>query len=183
MLPGRYRYAFEFRHRSWYEHAILDVLRDHDASLCLSDHHQAPAPWQVTAGHVYVRGHGPGGRYKENYPDKTLRLWAQRIRRWCDQGMLVFVYFDNDQKSAAPADAHRLATLLPPSSKGADACPARHSVEIAPKLTFHADHSLMLKRNSPLHCLWRRRRCFGAGGVRQARASNLSDGFPIVMNS
>ena len=62
MLPGRYRYAFEFRHRSWYEHAILDVLRDHDASLCLSDHHQAPAPWRVTAGHVYVRGHGPGGR-------------------------------------------------------------------------------------------------------------------------
>jgi uncharacterized protein YecE (DUF72 family) len=112
MLPGRYRYAFEFRHCSWYEQNVLDVLRDHDASLCLSDHHQAPAPWQVTARHVYVRGHGPGGRYKENYPDKTLRLWAQRIGRWRDQGKLVFVYFDNDQKSAAPADAHRLAMLL-----------------------------------------------------------------------
>jgi uncharacterized protein YecE (DUF72 family) len=73
MLPARYRYAFEFRH----ENDILDVLRDHNVSLCLSDHHQAPAPWLITAGHVYVRGHGPGGRYKDNYSDKTLRQWAQ----------------------------------------------------------------------------------------------------------
>jgi uncharacterized protein YecE (DUF72 family) len=112
MLPTRYRYAFEFRHRSWYETGILDVLRDHDVSLCLSDHHQAPAPWQVTARHIYVRGHGPGGRYKDNYPDKTLRQWARRIGQWRAQGKLVFVYFDNDQKSAAPADAHRLGALL-----------------------------------------------------------------------
>jgi uncharacterized protein YecE (DUF72 family) len=112
MLPTRYRYAFEFRHPSWYDAGILDVLRDHDVSLCLSDHHQAPAPWQVTAGHVYVRGHGPGGRYKENYPDKTLRQWSRRIRQWRAQGKPVFVYFDNDQKSAAPADALRLGALL-----------------------------------------------------------------------
>jgi uncharacterized protein YecE (DUF72 family) len=112
LLPTSYRYAFEFRHSSWYENGILEVLRDHDVSLCLSDHHQAPAPWRVTARHVYVRGHGPGGRYKENYPDKTLRQWSRRIRQWRAQGRLVFVYFDNDQKSAAPADAHRLGTLL-----------------------------------------------------------------------
>ncbi len=112
MLPARYRYAFEFRHGSWYENGILEVLRDHDVSLCLSDHHQAPAPWRVTARHVYVRGHGPGGRYRENYPDKTLRQWSRKIRQWRAQGKLVFVYFDNDQKSAAPADAHRLGTLL-----------------------------------------------------------------------
>lgn len=112
MLPARHLYAFEFRHQSWYEAGILDVLRDHDVSLCLSDHHQAPAPWQVTARHVYVRGHGPGGRYKENYPDRVLREWVQRIRKWRAQGKQVFVYFDNDQKSAAPADAYRLGTLL-----------------------------------------------------------------------
>lgn len=112
LLPSRYRYAFEFRHRSWYENGILDLLRDHDVSLCLSDHHQAPAPWRVTARHVYVRGHGPGGRYKENYPDKTLRQWSRWIRQWRAQGKLVFVYFDNDQKSAAPIDASRLGALL-----------------------------------------------------------------------
>src|SRR5262249_38119155 len=49
ILPKRRRYAFEFRHRSWYEEEILDVLRARNVALCLSDHHDAPAPWEVTA--------------------------------------------------------------------------------------------------------------------------------------
>jgi uncharacterized protein YecE (DUF72 family) len=112
LLPRRRRYAFEFRHPSWYEDDILDLLRERDAALCLSDHHDAPAPWQVTAQHVYVRGHGPTGRYKNRYPDKTLRSWARDIRTWRRQRRSVFVYFDNDQKSAAPHDARRLIELL-----------------------------------------------------------------------
>jgi uncharacterized protein YecE (DUF72 family) len=65
MLSSRRKYAFEFRHESWYEPAILDVLRDHNIALCLSDHHDAPTPWEVTARHVYIRGHGPTGEYKD----------------------------------------------------------------------------------------------------------------------
>jgi uncharacterized protein YecE (DUF72 family) len=112
MLPRCYPYAFEFRHQSWYEDDILGLLREHDVSLCLSDHHDAPSPWEVTARHVYVRGHGPGGRYKDNYPEKTLRAWARDIAKWKRQRRTVFVYFDNDQKSAAPTDAKRLMELV-----------------------------------------------------------------------
>jgi uncharacterized protein YecE (DUF72 family) len=112
MLPRCYPYAFEFRHLTWYEDDILDLLRDHDVSLCLSDHHDAPSPWEVTARHVYVRGHGPGGRYKDHYPDQTLRAWARDIAKWKRQRRTVFVYFDNDQKSAAPKDAKRLMELV-----------------------------------------------------------------------
>jgi uncharacterized protein YecE (DUF72 family) len=112
MLPRRYLYAFEFRHQSWYEDDVLDLLREHDVALCLSDHHDAPAPWEVTARHVYVRGHGPDGRYRDNYPDQTLRAWARHIAKWRRQRRTVFVYFDNDQKSAAPADARRLMAVL-----------------------------------------------------------------------
>ena len=98
LLNKRRRYAFEFRHASWYEDAILDLLRDHDVALCFSDHHDAPSPWVVTARHVYVRGHGPGGTYKDHYPDKTLRAWAHDIATWKRQRRDVCVYFDNDQK-------------------------------------------------------------------------------------
>lgn len=112
LLPRRHLYAFEFRHPSWYADDIVEVLGDRDIALCFSDHHDAPAPWTVTARHVYVRGHGPGGRYKGHYPDKTLKAWAAHIRRWKRQRRQVFVYFDNDQKSAAPRDAKRLADLL-----------------------------------------------------------------------
>jgi uncharacterized protein YecE (DUF72 family) len=112
MLPRCYPYAFEFRHASWYEDDILDLLREHDVSLCLSDHHDAPSPWIVTARHVYVRGHGPGGRYRDNYPDATLKAWARDVKTWTRQRRSVFVYFDNDQKSAAPTDARRLVELV-----------------------------------------------------------------------
>jgi uncharacterized protein YecE (DUF72 family) len=113
MLPRRRRYAFEFRHHTWYTKLILRVLEDHDISLCLADHHQAPAPWVATAGHVYVRGHGPDGRYRDHYSDATLRKWSEHIARWRREGRRVYVYFDNDQKSAAPADAKRLINLRP----------------------------------------------------------------------
>jgi uncharacterized protein YecE (DUF72 family) len=112
MLPRRRRYAFEFRHAGWYAAPILDLLRDNNVALCISDHHDAPSPWVVTADHVYWRGHGPDGTYKDNYSDAQLRRLARAITTWRRARRTVYVYFDNDQKSAAPADARRLLKLL-----------------------------------------------------------------------
>lgn len=108
VLPQGRRYTVEFRHPGWYEAAIFDLLREHDVSLCLSDHAAAPAPWVVTASHVYVRPHGPGGRYAGHYEDDTLRPWAAQMAAWRAEGRAVSCYFDNDQKSAAPTDARKL---------------------------------------------------------------------------
>jgi uncharacterized protein YecE (DUF72 family) len=109
LLKTKRRYAFEFRHSSWFEPAIIDLLRDNDISLCISDHHDAPAPWEITASFVYVRAHGPRGTYAGCYSKKRLCDWAARIAKWnCD----VYVYIDNDQKSAAPKDAQRLKEIV-----------------------------------------------------------------------
>jgi uncharacterized protein YecE (DUF72 family) len=112
LVPKRWHVSFEFRHDSWYDKEIFNLLRKHDIALCISDHHDAPAPWEVTASFVYVRGHGPGGRYKGHYSEKELREWASKIRTWKRGRKDVYVYFDNDQKSAAPADALRLMRML-----------------------------------------------------------------------
>ena len=112
LLSKRRRYTFEFRHPSWYCQPIFRLLSRHNISLCISDHHDAPSPWRRTADFVYVRGHGPGGRYRGHYRGATLAAWAKRIHSWKKQGCDVFVYFDNDQKSAAPADALKLRQLL-----------------------------------------------------------------------
>ena len=117
LLPRRRRYSFEFRHPSWYRPSILRLLSRHNIALCLSDHHDAPAPWKRTADFVYIRGHGPEGRYRGHYPRPTLSNWAKRIRSWSKQGYDVYVYFDNDQKSAAPIDALELERLLKPSKR------------------------------------------------------------------
>lgn len=112
LLSKKRRYSFEFRHPSWYRRNILELLSERNIALCLSDHHDAPAPWKRTADFIYIRGHGPGGRYREHYRTQSLAEWARRIRSWKKQGFDVFVYFDNDQKSAAPADALKLKHLL-----------------------------------------------------------------------
>ena len=108
MLDTRRRYAFEFRHPSWYAPRVLRLLSENNIALCISDHADAPSPWRRTADFVYIRGHGPGGRYKGHYSAATLAVWRQKIARWRARGHDVYVYFDNDQKSAAPLDAQRI---------------------------------------------------------------------------
>jgi uncharacterized protein YecE (DUF72 family) len=112
MLNPQRRYTFEFRHASWYAPPILRLLADNNIALCISDHHDAPSPWKRTADFVYIRGHGPGGRYKDHYSDVTLQDWAKRAKAWARRGHDVYVYFDNDQKSAAPADALKLKQMI-----------------------------------------------------------------------
>lgn len=111
-LPRQYLYAFEFRHESWYAEQILCLLRDNNIALCLSDHHDAPSPWIVTADYVYVRGHGPTGKYKGSYAKNKLQAWAKQLKSWRRAKKSVYVFFDNDQKSAAPRDAARLSALI-----------------------------------------------------------------------
>jgi uncharacterized protein YecE (DUF72 family) len=72
LLSRKRRYSFEFRHPSWYAPRIQRLLSHHCISLCISDHHAAPAPWRRTADFVYVRGHGPHGRYKGHYSQAAL---------------------------------------------------------------------------------------------------------------
>jgi uncharacterized protein YecE (DUF72 family) len=115
MLSSKRRYSFEFRHPSWYTPRIMRVLAEENISLCISDHHDAPAPWKLTADFVYVRGHGAGGRYKDHYSADALAAWAKRIKSWKSRGCDVFVFFDNDQKSAAPIDALKLKQVLRPA--------------------------------------------------------------------
>jgi uncharacterized protein YecE (DUF72 family) len=111
MLNRKRRYAFEFRHSSWYTLRVFRLLSQENMALCISDHADAPAPWKRTADFVYVRGHGPGGRYKGHYTPQTLARWQKAIKSWRSRGFDVYVYFDNDQKSAAPLDGLRLQAM------------------------------------------------------------------------
>jgi uncharacterized protein YecE (DUF72 family) len=112
MLNPKRQYAFEFRHPSWYATRILRMLSEENIALCISDHADAPSPWKRTADFIYIRGHGPGGRYKGHYKPATLTEWHQKITNWRKRGYDAFVYFDNDQKSAAPLDGRRLKSML-----------------------------------------------------------------------
>ncbi|WP_246658586.1 DUF72 domain-containing protein [Mesorhizobium sp. J18] len=112
LLRKSRQYTFEFRHESWYDKSIFDLLADHDMALCISDHADAPAPCEVTAGWVYIRNHGPSGRYHGSYSARAIADWAREMRKWKRQRRDVWCFFDNDVKSAAPTDAEKLKAKI-----------------------------------------------------------------------
>jgi uncharacterized protein YecE (DUF72 family) len=123
------RHALEVRHPSFRDPALVELLRAHQVALVVAD---SPGTWpyleDITADFVYVRLHGSAELYVSGYTDEALDEWAERIRRWRAgesprtehtiappapaRPRPVFVYFDNDVKVHAPADAIALARRL-----------------------------------------------------------------------
>jgi uncharacterized protein YecE (DUF72 family) len=111
-LPSGYRYAFEFRDQSWDVDDVYRILRQNDIGYCIFDLAGTQSPIEVTASFVYVRLHGPGGKYQGSYSDQALQNWAKHIKTWRIKHHDVYVYFDNDEAGYAPKDALRLKELV-----------------------------------------------------------------------
>ncbi len=56
----------------------------------------------TTAGMVYLRFHGPVGRYRGSYSDEFLYQQAQYIKAWMKEGKTVYFYFNNTMGDAVP---------------------------------------------------------------------------------
>jgi uncharacterized protein YecE (DUF72 family) len=111
-LPKKFRYTFEFRNPTWYHQDIYDLLKKYNCAFCIYelDHHQSPII--TTADFIYIRLHGPEGKYNGSYSNQQLKEWAKRCRNWSKSGKEVFIYFDNDQKGYAANNAQSLQTLI-----------------------------------------------------------------------
>ncbi len=108
----RLRLAVEARHESWLDEKAYGLLREHNAAWVISHAKRYPYSEKATADFVYARLHGPGALYASRYQDKDLKRWARKIRRWRRQEKDVFVYFNNDSRAYAPANAARLKKLV-----------------------------------------------------------------------
>jgi len=112
--PAAFRWAVEFRDRSWLHDDVLAVLAHHDAALCIHDL-VADHPWLRTTDWTYVRFHGPDALrhpYAGRYTGRRLWRPADRLADWLGQGCEVFAYFNNDQEANAVFDAAWLAERL-----------------------------------------------------------------------
>ena len=129
----RLRHAIEVRHESFRAPEFIALLRRHRIGLVCADTVEWPLLMDVTADFVYCRLHGSEVLYTSGYDDPALKRWAARVRAWAagreprdalranpdrpppsstSKGRDVYVYFDNDAKVRAPADAERLAALV-----------------------------------------------------------------------
>jgi uncharacterized protein YecE (DUF72 family) len=112
-FPRRLRIAVEFRDDSWFVDAIRDVLRDHNAALCLADRgEELVSPDWRTADWGYVRFHEGLGEPRPSYSDRSLWRWAERICGLWGPRDDVYAFFNNDAGCCAVRDACRLAEAL-----------------------------------------------------------------------
>jgi uncharacterized protein YecE (DUF72 family) len=110
-LPKGYRYIFEFRNADWYRESTYALLKKYNCAFCIYELDQHLSPLKVTADFVYLRLHGPGGKYQGSYSEKALEEWADQCRKWL-KSKDVYVYFDNDEMGYAAFNAIRLKELL-----------------------------------------------------------------------
>ena len=108
--PADLRLAIEFRHDSWYQPEVRDLLTAHEVALCLTDRRgRRLQPLWRTAPWTYVRFHE--GTRSNRYTAATLARWLGDLEARWHPTEPVFVYFNNDGGGAAPHDARALAEL------------------------------------------------------------------------
>lgn len=114
-IPADLRIAIEFRHSSWHQEEIFQLLECHRAAYCVMSGAHLPCILRATAPVVYARLHGPDHNhlYAGSYSNDDLHWWADRIREWAfHQGRQVFVYFNNDGDGNAVRNADTLRGIL-----------------------------------------------------------------------
>ena len=97
----RLRSALEFRHLSWFNDEVFDLLRENDCALCLSDRDDVPPPPLVAStdfGYARLR--------RSDYTDRDLRTWQERIEAqdWRE----AFVYFRHEETAKGPLFAQKM---------------------------------------------------------------------------
>jgi uncharacterized protein YecE (DUF72 family) len=109
------RHCFEFRHGSWFNQDVYDLLGSAGAALVIGDHPKWPfQARELTTDWTLVRlHHGRRGR-RGNYSKTELEEWARRIAQWRRRAEL-FVYFNNDWEGFAVDNALSLKRRLQPS--------------------------------------------------------------------
>jgi uncharacterized protein YecE (DUF72 family) len=111
-LTPKYQYVIEFRHESWIDERVFDILRRHNVGLCVFDMPGFSCPLVATSDFAYVRFHGSEGLYSSCYSDEELSRWAQRIARLGQNVKASYIYFNNDAEAFAAENAITLRSLL-----------------------------------------------------------------------
>jgi uncharacterized protein YecE (DUF72 family) len=115
LLPADLDHVFEFRHASWFNEPVYDLLEKHGAHFCAFDMPALRTPLQVTGGLLYFRFHGSGRKYGGDYSRDELQRWSERFREAAKRGREAYVYFNNDVGGHAPRNATTLRELLDPT--------------------------------------------------------------------
>jgi uncharacterized protein YecE (DUF72 family) len=104
LIPEGVACTFEFRHPSWQDPEILDLLRGRNLSLCLADTDENPAEEIIaTAAWGYLR------LRRANYTEADLSSWLAKIK--AQKWEKAFVFFKHEEEAIGPEMALRFREL------------------------------------------------------------------------
>jgi uncharacterized protein YecE (DUF72 family) len=112
-VPLGRRVSCEFRHESWSDPEVLDVLRERGAALCVADMFEPATQLQATADFGYLR------LRRDAYSDEALQALRDRVQEqtWRE----VYVYFKAEV--GAPELARRLTAVFDRQDPGLGEAP------------------------------------------------------------
>ena|SRR5580698_1515777 len=96
------RFAFEFRHASWFADEVYAVLRNHESALCMAESDELVTPDIETAAFACYRFR------KSDYDTRALEAVHTRLQQRAQSGD-VFAYFKHEEE---PTGALHAAALL-----------------------------------------------------------------------
>ena len=104
LLAQAYRFAFEFRHESWFTDAVYEILKSKNAALCWAESEKIVVPKVVTADFVYYRFREP------EYSTPDLQKVAEELK---EQGAEreVFAFFKHEEQPESALNAVTVARV------------------------------------------------------------------------
>ncbi len=104
LLPEQMPAVFEFRHESWNNDEVLEILRARGYALCLNDiDAQSPPPLVITGRYAYLR------LRRVEYDDTQLAHWLATLQS--ASLAHAFVFFKHEDEATGPALAQRFMAL------------------------------------------------------------------------
>jgi len=111
-LPRGLKHVIEFRHQSWLEERVLEILHKYNIGFCVFDMPSISCPLVATADFAYIRFHGSAALYSSCYSDMELADWAKRLADLATNLKAVYIYFNNDAEAFAVGNAKTLRGYL-----------------------------------------------------------------------
>ena len=104
-LPGDLRFAFEFRHESWFTEDVFRALRKSNIALCQAESEKLRTPDIRTADFSYLR------LRKMKHPQSARRALVRKVAALRRRGD-VYVYFKHEDDPGGALYAEELLTSL-----------------------------------------------------------------------
>lgn len=121
-LPvSEFRFAVEFRHRSWIRSDVFDLLRERGIAWTIQDHpYYTPIHPELTTDFTYIRWMGDNedpriSNVKQVVIDRTpdLLRWAEQLKRdILPEIDTLFGFFNNHYAGHAPTNCNQMKRLL-----------------------------------------------------------------------